>query len=421
MRDKTAWCIYDWANSAYVLTTATAVLPAYFAAQVAPEGAVLFGVQVSPTSLWGAAVGLSALLVFVSAAVLGAVADLSGRAGLFWRVFCAIGSLSAIALSFSGPGDWLSCLLLFGLAQFGFACGNVFYDAFLPVVAKRDEYDQVSGSGFAWGYAGGGLHFALCLGLVSFAPQLGLDKARASQIAMASSGVWWGLFAIIPLSRLRDPRKPSGMAPRDYLREGARRTLGTLRTFTKGGPAASFLLAFLLYNDGIQTTITMATIYGKQELGLPLSTLMLTLLIIQAVALAGAHLFSRLAGRTTTKTALVISLFIWTGAAVFGYFITTAWQYMLLGCLVGLSLGGSQALSRSLFARLTPDDQRAQYFGYFSVVNKLSAIGGPIVFAAVRFATGSSRPAVLAVAAFFIGGMLLLRRVRVDDEEKSGA
>ncbi|EPR43638.1 putative Autophagy-related protein 22 [Desulfovibrio sp. X2] len=408
-----AWCLYDWANSAYILSVATAVLPAWFATGiVGPQGYALLGLRMSATTLWGLTVGLSALAVFLLAPVLGAAADLSGRSGTFLRVFCLAGAAAAVALGFRGPGDVLSVMLLFAAAQAAFNCANVFYDSYLLRVAGPEDADRVSGRGYAYGYVGGGLHFLLALGLMTLHERLGLTQGQAARLAIASAGVWWALFALPAFRALRDvPARATG-GPADWLRQGLTEALETARSFTRGGPAATFLLAYLLYNDGIQTTIGMATIYGKEELGLPTSVLMLTLLLIQAVAFAGAIGFARLAGRIGTRRAILLSLLVWTGVAVSAYEISGAIQFAALGGVVGLVLGGSQALSRSYYARLVPGGATARHFGYFSVVTKFSAIGGPLVFAVLRQLTGSSRPAILAVACFFLAGMVLLARVR---------
>ncbi len=407
-----AWLLYDWANSAYILTVATAVLPAWFAAGiVGPGGAEVFGLHASATTLWGLTVGLSALAVFALAPVLGAAADLSGRAGAFLRFFCLSGAVCAFALAFCGPGDAAAVMLLFAAAQGCFNCANVFYDSFLTRVAAPGDEDRVSGAGFAWGYAGGGLHFLLALLLMAFHERLGLSKDLAARLAIASAALWWAGFALPAFRALRDEEGRGG-GPSLWLRRGFGEAVETARVLARGGPAATFLLAYLLYNDGIQTTIGMATIYGAEEMGLSATALMLTLLAIQAVALFGALGFSRLAGRIGARRAILVSLVIWTGVACSAFFVRTAAQYFLLGGVVGLVLGGSQALSRSLYARLAPEDSQASWFGYFSVVTKFSAVGGPLVFAAVRHFTGSSRPAVLVVAAFFLAGMALLARVR---------
>ncbi|MFW5836968.1 MAG: MFS transporter [Desulfovibrionaceae bacterium] len=420
------WKLYDFANSAYVLTTATALLPAYFAAAVAgPEGAVAAGVRFSASTLWGLAVSAAAAVVFVIPPILGAMADLRRCKKRFWMVLCGGGCAAAALLPLAGPGDVWLCLGLFAAAQVCFAGANVFYDAFLPEVAPPGRLDAVSGQGFAWGYLGGGLHFALCLGLVALHDQLGLGKAAAVRLSMFSAAAWWAAFSLPAFLWIREPGGPGPVRPAGpqfagrALQQGlaqARRTLGVL---LRGSNASRFLLAYLLYNDGVQTVIAMAAIYGKEELGLAETWLMGTLLLVQAVAMLGAVAFGRLAGRVGAKRALSLSLVMWCAVAVSAAFIQSAAHYLALGCAVGLVLGATQALSRSLFAALVPAGERAQYFGYFSVVTKLSAVLGPLLFAAATHAFASARPAIVAMAVLFCAGLALLARVHAPSKEES--
>jgi MFS transporter, UMF1 family len=414
------WAMYDWANSAYVTTVAVAVLPAYFAAAVVPEGGWEFmGQTLSATSLWGYAVSLSSLLVFVLAPFLGAMADFSAIKRRMLIGFCYLGSLATVGLFFSGPGLVVFTLVLFVLAQIGLTGGNVFYDAFLPHVAPPHLQDRVSGKGFALGYIGGGLQFALSLGLIAGHDKLGLDYGFAARLAMASAGVWWGGFALITFARLEEHGRPQTLPPElrglprpwAYLRMGFARVREHTRHLREQKPLLVFLLAFLFYNDGIQTVISMATIYGKQELKLSTTTLMLTLLLIQFVAIFGALGMSRLAEKLGTRQTLMLGLVVWCGIAVYGYFLEHAWEYFVLGGAVGLVLGGSQALSRSLYSRMIPREASAEYFGYYSVVSKFSSIAGPFVFAVITQATGSSRGALLSLIVFFVIGLGLLWRL----------
>ncbi|MDY7000753.1 MAG: MFS transporter [Thermodesulfobacteriota bacterium] len=415
------WLMYDWANSAYVTTVAVAVLPAYFAAVVVPPDGFRIGESAfSASCLWGYLVSATALLVFLLAPFLGAVADFSGQKKRFLGIACLVGSVSAGLLFFSGPGMvWLT-MFLFALAHAAFVGGNVFYDAFLPHITTKDQYDRVSGRGYAYGYVGGGLQFALSLALIAGHARLGLTEGQAARVAMVFAALWWGGFSIITFTRLNEPKgqslpgSPKGLArAAAYAGIGVSRLLKTTREARRIPGLLPFLLAFLFYNDGIQTVIAMATIYGKTELGLSSTVLMVTLLMIQFVAVFGALVFSGLAQKISSRGALMVALFLWAGVAVYAYFMRTPTEYFIMGGVVGLVLGGSQALSRSLYARLIPKSASAEYFGYFSVVGRLSAVVGPFVFAAVTQATGSSRAAVLSLVVFFAVGMVLLWRVRV--------
>ena len=412
-----AWAMYDFANSAYVTTVATALLPAYFAAVVAPDGLRLGQTSIPAVSLWGYAVSLAAALVFVMAPVLGSVADRGGLRRRFLILSCVTGSVAAMLTGLCGPGDIALTLGLFICAHTAFNAGNTFYDAFLPDIAPPDQRDRVSSLGYAFGYAGGGLQLALALALVEGHALLGLDKGQAVRLGMALAGAWWLGFALITFRGLPEPAgtdltRPSW--PR-MAADGFRGAWAALRMVMARPNLFQFLVAYLFYNDGVQTVISMATIYGQQEIGLSEGVLVLTLLGIQAVALVGAVLFARLAGRFGTKPALMLSLAGWIGIAVYGFSITTAQEYFALGVGVGLVLGGSQALSRSLFSQLVPPGAPTVFFGFFSVLTKLSAVLGPLVFAVVRQTTGSARPAVLALVLFFIVGLALLMRVRTGE------
>jgi len=406
--------MYDFANSAYILTVATAVLPVYFASVVVPKAGYHLGnTLLSASTLWGLAVSLAALLVFLVAPVLGAIADALSCKKRFLAAFCLTGSLCATLLATCGPGDALPALGLFILAQASFAGGNVFYDAFLPSLAPDSTRDALSSRGYAYGYVGGGLQFLLCLLLIAFHNQLGLSKDAAARVSLAFAGLWWAAFALpfllfTPEARGQVKAAPSLVA---LAKDSIIRTMATTRTLVANRPLFLFLLAFFLYNDGVQTTIAMAAIYGKEELGLGETVLMTTLLLVQFVAIAGATLFARLARRVGTRAAIQVSLGAWVLIAAYASFIQSAAQYLVLGVLVGLVLAPPQALSRSLYASLIPANAPAQYFGFFSVITKFSAILGPFLFAVIRHTTGSSRAAVPAMALFFAAGMILLAKV----------
>jgi len=418
-----AWCMYDWANSAYVTTVATAVLPAYFAAVVVPQGGVeVMGAKLTASSLWGYLMSFSAVLVFFIAPVLGAIADYSGGARKFLGLFAFSGSALATLLFFSGPGDLVFTMVVFGLAHFCYIAANVFYDAYLVHLVPRDRLDDISGRGFAYGYLGGGLQFGMALLIVSFHGQLGLTQPQAARISMVFAALWWGGFSLIPVLMLEDPaprsvgRKQSlAKRAKGYARLGfgqIRSAAGRVRQIPN---LLLFLVAFLLYNDGIQTVIAMATIYGKEEVGLSTPTLMGTLLMIQFVAVGGAWSFGKLAGSLGPRRALMLSLLIWCGVAAYAFFLQSAVQYFIMGAVVGVVLGGSQALSRSIYARLVPEEHSNEFFGYFSVFKRLSSIGGPFLFALVTQLTGSSRLAIVSILVFFVAGLALLARLRIED------
>jgi UMF1 family MFS transporter len=414
--------MYDWANSAYVTTVAVGLLPRYFADGVVPAGGVAaLGTTFAADTLWAAVVGTATLIAFLTAPVLGAIADFSAARKRFLLAFAYTGSLFAILLYFCRSGDVFRTLLFFLVAQVGFVGANVFYDAFLPHIASDAAMDRVSGRGYAYGYVGGGVQFAISLCLVHFHAALGLPLDQAVRLAIVMAGLWWAGFTLVTARLLVEDRVATPLPekirrwprPLAYVSIGVSRTVATTRKVRQFRQLALFLAAFMLYDDGIQTVINMATIYATVELRLPASVLMLTLLVIQAIAAAGAFLFGRLAGRIGTKPAVMVSLVLWTGIVVYATILRTAGQFVALGAIVGLVMGGSQALSRSFYGSMIPREASAEFYGFYTVFSKFAAMWGPWVFAIVKHATGSSRLAILSLVAQFLGGLLLLSFVDV--------
>lgn len=406
-----AWCMYDWANSAFILTVITAVLPIYFATSLVPESGIEIGGTVySATALWGFAISAAGMFVFLFAPVLGAIADYTTSKKKFLMAFCYAGCAATVGLYFCEPGEVTLTITLIIIAKIGFIGGNIFYDAFLPEIASPEKTDWVSGKGFAYGYIGGGLQLVMALALITFHDSFGMDKQLAVRIGLAFSGVWWGGFAVITFMWLREQPKPQKTVRRPIavIKTGVMRIVHTMRQIRTLKPLVIFLIAFMLYNEGIQTVIVMATIYGEQELKFTSSTLMLTLLIVQAVAMAGALGFSKLAGRIGTKPAVIVSLLIWCCVVIYAYFLTTPQEYLIMGVLVGLVLGGSQALSRSLYAAMIPKNAAAEFFGFYSVFTRFSSIWGPMVFGLIQVWTGNARLSIISLIVFFILGIVML-------------
>jgi len=422
-RSTFGWLMYDWANSAYITTVSVALLPIYFAGVVVGEKGVSVGGNVfDATTLWAWMIGFSALVIFLCAPVLGAISDFSASKKKFMMAFCYTGSVSTLLLFFCGPGDVLKTMAVFIVAQVCFVGGNVFYDAFLPQIASEEEIDWVSGKGFAYGYIGGGLQYALALGLVVGHGMFGISQLLAIRLALVTAGLWWGGFAAVTFLYLREPRTPGEM-PEDlrgrnrllaYAVIGVRRTLATALKVRRFKHMLLFLVAFMIYNDGIQTVIALATIYGKTELGLSVTDLMLTLLIIQFVAVIGSLVFSKLGERFSAKRALMATLVLWSFVVIYAYFMTSALEYYILGIIVGLAMGGSQSLSRSLYGSIIPVNASAEFYGFYSVFNKFSAIWGPLVFGIINEIAGSPRQAVVSLIVFFLVGLSLLAFVDVE-------
>ena len=419
------WCMYDWANSAYITTAAVALLPNYFAQAVVGEAGVdLLGMNISATALWGYMLGTAAFLVFLFAPVLGAVADFSSAKKRFLTGFAYMGSLFATMLYFCGAGDVGLTIALFIGTQVCFVGANVFYDAFLPQIASEDKLDSVSAKGYAFGYVGGSIQFGIALALVAMHETVGVSITTAARIGMAMTGIWWAGWTLLTMKYLKEVKTPYELpeAYRNrpkilaYLTLGIRRTISTAKRVGRFKHLTLFLVAYMIYNDGIHTVTSMATIYGTEELGLSTTALMVTLLLVQVVAIGGALIFSRLANRIGAKRSVMFALVLWSGVVTYGYFIHTAKEFFVLGMVVGLVLGGTQALSRSFYGAMIPEQASAEFYGFYSVFSKFSSIWGPVTFSVIEQITGSARLAIISLMIFFIVGLILLGFV---DETKA--
>ena len=421
--------MYDWANSAFATTVIAALLPIYFATVIVPPDGWEFrfcNIQITTnaTTLWAFLAGTTALLVFLTAPILGAIADISESKKKFLMSFCLGGSLFTTLLFFSKSGDVWMTMVFFFLANTCFISANIFYDAFLPHIASRNEIDQVSGRGYAYGYLGGGLQFLICIILILAHKKIGIEKTMAVRISLLFSGVWWAGFSLITLVCLHEPANNKTSLQQSiydnnswtYIRVGVSRTWGTILKAKTHRNLVIFLIAFMFYNDGIHTVIRMATIYGKDELGLKNETLMGTLLLVQFIGIGGALLFSKISKTFGTKRILIIVLILWLGILCYAYIITSALDFWMLGIAVGFVLGGSQAISRSFYGAMIPVDESAEFFGFYSVFAKFSAICGPFVFGIIRQITGTSRLAILSLVGFFIIGIILLCFVKEKTE-----
>jgi MFS transporter, UMF1 family len=413
-----AWAMYDWANSAMVTTIITAIFPIYYSS-VACKGVFT---SEEATRRYSTATVIGMVIIALLSPLLGTIADLKGDKKKMLGGFLALGVLSVAAMFFIYQGDWILASVLFILANIGANGSFVFYDALLPHVAREGEVDRVSTAGYALGYIGGGTLLALNLAWYLKPAWFGLPSGDnltpeqatlPTRLAFLSVAVWWLVFSIPLFRRVSEPvatgDKSGGGLP---VRAAFERLLATARGLRGHKQAFIMLLAFLIYNDGIGTIIRMATIYGE-EIGIKQNAMITAIMIVQFVGIPCAFLFGLLAGRIGAKRSIAFGLIAYMAICVFGYYMKTETQFLVLAVLVGAVQGGTQALSRSLFASLIPKDKSGEFFGFFGVAEKFAGILGPAVFL-----VASSRNAILAIIAFFVVGGALLYFVDVEKGQR---
>jgi MFS transporter, UMF1 family len=415
---ENAWCLYDWAESSFVTTIVAAVLPAFFAGVVCgPDPvALLLGGRVfmsNSQSLWGYAMAFAALLVALGAPVFGAAADAGGKRKLFMGVMTCLGIAASAMLALSGPGRVGFTLAMVILGQLGFAGANTFYNSLLVFATPPERRDMISARGFAWGYMGGGLLLALNVIMIRNPGLFGIPEGdMAIRLSFLSVALWWGLFSIPFFRRVPEGAAPAGISFSQSLRKGLRALAATFRNIRQHQSALRFLISFLLYNDGIQTVIMMATVFGKAELGLDTGDLLGALLMTQFIGVPGSILYGRFAQRYGSKLSIMGGIAGYLAIIVYAWKMTSAWQFWVLAGAVGLLQGGIQAISRSFYSRLIPPKQTSEYFGFFSVSSRFASIFGPLMFAVIGDLTGSTRNSILAMSVFFVAGGIVLLTVK---------
>jgi UMF1 family MFS transporter len=419
-REIRGWMLYDWANSAFSTTVVTTFLGPYLTgvieSQVGDGGSfILLGVPIAAESFFTYCVSLSVLLQVFFLPILGAIADYSNLKKRMMLIFAVLGALCTIGLFFITGPLYLLGGLLFILANLAFGASIVFYNAFLPQIASEDQRDTVSSRGWALGYIGGGLLLLLNLILYQFSDKIGLDGPLAARISLASAGVWWLVFGYFAIKRLHERGAQRALSSGDsYLRVGFRQLRQTLREIRHYPMTLRYLIAYLLYNDGIQAVIVVSALFGDQELGMDSSNLILVILMVQFMAFFGALLFGVIAGRIGAKRAIIVSLLIWSGIAVWALLsLRSVTEFWLLGACVAVVLGGSQALSRSLFSQMIPREREAEFFSFYEISDRGTAWIGTLLFGLVTQWTGSMRTAIFSLIVLFVSGLLILITVNV--------
>ncbi|WP_083974058.1 MFS transporter [Kitasatospora mediocidica] len=424
-RIRLGWYFNDWANSAFSATVLTVFLGPYLTT-VAQAGADShgnvhpLGITVRAGSFFPYTVSASVLLSVVAMMLVASFADRTGRHKELMCAFAYVGAAATVGMFFLAGDRYLLGGALLMIANIAYAVSVALSYSFLPALASPDERDAVSSRGWAFGYAGGGLLLIVNLALFEGRASLGLSSGTAVRLCLASAGLWWAAFTVLPMlrlpSRATTPRTTATTPSAATERTGSLRELaGTLRGMRRYPLTLLFLAAFLCYNDGIQTVVSQASLYGSQELGMSETVLVAAVLTVQIVAIAGALLLGRLARRYGAKRTVLGSLVGWTITLALGY-VMPAHQplwFFALACMIGLVLGGSQALSRSLFSHLVPAGKEAEYFSLYKISDRGTSWMGPLVFGLAYQLTGSYRSAIISLLVFFVIGFALLLRVPV--------
>jgi UMF1 family MFS transporter len=424
------WAMYDWANSAFSTTIGTVFLGPYLAslaanaAKASQDGmAHLLGIPIAPDSFFPYCISISVGMQVLFLPILGAIADYSHRRKQMMQLFATIGAIATILMFFTTAPVWWLGGLLFVVANLAFGAAMVFYNSYLPDIASEDQRDRVSSYGWAMGYLGDGLLLVLNLAFYLMSDKLGVPKDLAVRINLASAGIWWLSFSFITWARLRARHAvkhlPKGES---YTRVGFKQLWSTVKEMKNFPETLKYLLAYFLYNDGIQTVIAVSSTFAAAPLirggvGMDQSTLIIVILMIQFMAFFGALLWGKLANWVGSKRAIIVSLVIWAGVVIYAYFglkgESRVLEFFILGAFIALVMGGSQAISRSLYAQIIPSGKQAEYYSFYEVSERGTSWIGPLLFGLVNQIFGSLRPAILSLIFFFVVGLAVLPFVNV--------
>ena len=414
--EQRAWAWYDWANSVYFTTVITAVFPTFYATYAAG------GLGLSPaevTARFSLITTISVAAIAIAAPILGAIADHSGIKKRLLAAFMVIGVSSCAAMATIGRGDLALASALFFIGNIGVSGSLVFYDSLLPHVAPARETDRVSSAGYAMGYFSGGVMLLINLAWILSPATFGFaDSAAATKAAFVAVAIWWAVFSIPLFRNVPEPQAGGEKHGGSVIGAAFGRLGQTFREIRKYRHAFLLFIAMLLYQDGIQTVIRMSSVYGA-EVGIDTNLQIAAFVMVQFVGIPFAFLFGALGKRIGTKKCIFIAIGVYIVAAGLAYFMTSVVHFFLLAFLVAMVLGGSQALSRALFARLIPQDRTSEFFGFFAVSERFATIMGPVLFYISATLTGSSRTAILGIVALFVAGAFVLSLV--DEEEGTRA
>ena len=411
-----SWAFYDWANSAYSTTVMAGFFPLFFKEYWAdPHN------PSQSTFYLGMANSIASLVVAALAPLLGSVADQGSAKKKFLTFFAFLGVIMTGGLWMVAQGNWQMAVLFYVIATIGFASGNVFYDALLPGLASEERVDAVSSLGFGLGYLGGGLLFLVNVFMYLKPEIFGIpDGATAIKLSFLSVAVWWAVFTIPLILFVPEPKNYENIDFNNAIRMGWVQLVQTFKEIRNMKVVGTFLLAYWFYIDGVDTIIRMAVDYGM-SLNFPGESLIIALLIVQFVAFPAALIYGWLASKIGAKTGIMVGITAYSFITLLGYFMTEAWHFYVLAILIGLFMGGIQALSRSLYTRIIPPDKSAEFFGFYNMLGKFAAIIGPALMGTIALVTGSARLSILSILLLFILGAFFLNKVDIKEGKRLAA
>ena len=411
-----SWAFYDWANSAYSTTVMAGFFPLFFKEYWAdPHN------PSQSTFYLGMANSIASMVVAALAPFLGSVADQGSTKKKFLIFFAFLGVIMTGGLWMVAQGNWQMAVLFYVIATIGFASGNVFYDSLLPGLVSEERVDSVSSLGYGLGYLGGGLLFLVNV-IMYLKPEIfGIpDGATAIKISFLSVAVWWAVFTIPLILFVPEQKNYETIDFNNAIRMGWVQLVQTFKEIRNMKVVGTFLLAYWFYIDGVDTIIKMAVDYGM-SLNFPGESLIIALLIVQFVAFPSALIYGWLASKIGAKTGIMVGIIAYSFITILGYFMTEAWHFYVLAILIGLFMGGIQALSRSLYTRIIPPDKSAEFFGFYNMLGKFAAIIGPALMGTIALVTGSARLSILSILLLFIFGAFFLNKVDINEGKRLAA
>lgn len=413
-----AWALFDWANSAFALVITAAIFPAYYVA-VTDDVVNVMGLELSNSSLYAYAISASFLIIAICSPFLSGIADYGGRRKFFLKFFTILGAIACLSLYFFEGMEQIGIgTASFMLSMIGFAGSLVFYNSFLPDIVTEDRYDRVSALGFSLGYIGSVILLVFNLATIQYWEVLGFSgQGAATRFSFLTVGVWWLGFALIPFHIL--PSDAPQRARPDMLKRGFQELRKVFHSVRQAHNIRAFLLSFFFYSAGVQTVLYLAGTFAEKELGFGAAELIVTILLLQIVAIAGAYGFARLSEWKGNKLSLIVMLIIWTLICLSGYLIQVKGQFYGIAAAVGFVMGGIQSLSRSTYSKLLPKNLKdnASYFSFYDVLEKVAIIIGTFTFGFIDQVTGSMRLSLLVLSGFFLVGLLILLSVKIKRAE----